>query len=431
MSADRLLSLMLLLQTRGRMSARRLAEELGVSVRTVHRDLGRLHAAGIPVYAEHGRAGGYQLLDGYRTRLTGLSASEARVLFLAGLPAPAADLGLAAEVAATRLKLLAALPAVLREEATRADAVFHLDAPGWYREAEEAPYLPLFVDAVFGRREVDVRYRRWREPQEVDRRLRPYGLVLKSGTWYLVAGVEGRTATFRISQVLDATVRDERFERPEGFALGDYWSSYLAEFEARRHTGTATVRFSPRGRERPARGGAGLRGHRDPGGRRRLDGGRDPDGEHRARLRRTATARRRRRGHGPTGTPPRRLRRRPRTGEDVRRSLTPRAGGGQGVRPGPPSYSRAGPDVRPRPPSYAPAGRGVPPPPPRARAAAVRPPFPRARGSGSPAVRPGGAGTACPSSGWRRPRPRPCRSAPCTGPPCDRSGRGRRPGRRR
>ncbi|WP_306324684.1 helix-turn-helix transcriptional regulator [Streptomyces venezuelae] len=252
MSADRLLSLMILLQTRGRMSARRLAEELGVSVRTVHRDLGRLHAAGVPVYAEHGRAGGYQLLDGYRTRLTGLSASEARVLFLAGLPAPAADLGLAAEVAATRLKLLAALPAVLREEATRADAVFHLDAPGWYREAEEAPYLPLFVDAVFARRVVDVRYRRWREPQEVDRRLHPYGLVLKSGTWYLVAGVEGRTATFRISQVLDATVRDGHFERPEGFALGAYWSSYLAEFEARRYTGTATVRFSPRGRERLA-----------------------------------------------------------------------------------------------------------------------------------------------------------------------------------
>lgn len=252
MSADRLLSMLLLLQTRGRMSARRLADELGVSVRTAYRDLDRLQATGVPVYAEQGRAGGYQLLDGYRTRLTGLSEREARVLFLAGLPAPAADLGLAAEVAAARLKLLAALPAGLREEATRADAVFHWDAPGWYREAEAAPHLPLLVDAVFSRRAVDVRYRRWREPQEVDRRLYPYGLVLKSGTWYLVAAANGRTATYRITQVLDAVVSDERFERPEGFVLSAYWSSYLDDFQARRYTGTATIRLSPRGRERLA-----------------------------------------------------------------------------------------------------------------------------------------------------------------------------------
>ncbi|MFI8433989.1 helix-turn-helix transcriptional regulator [Streptomyces sp. NPDC079020] len=252
MTADRLLSMLLLLQTRGRMSARRLADELGVSVRTAYRDLDRLQASGVPVYAEQGRTGGYQLLDGYHTHLTGMSESEARVLFLAGLPTPAADLGLAAEVAAARLKLLAALPTALREEATRTDAVFHLDAPGWYREAEATPYLPLLVDAVFSRRAVDVRYRRWREPQEVDRRLHPYGLVLKSGTWYLVAAVNGRTATFRITQVLDAMLSDERFERPEGFVLGDYWSSYLDDFQARRYTGTATIRLSPRGRERLA-----------------------------------------------------------------------------------------------------------------------------------------------------------------------------------
>ncbi|MFE4537987.1 helix-turn-helix transcriptional regulator [Streptomyces scopuliridis] len=252
MSADRLLSMLLLLQTRGRMSARRLADELGVSVRTAYRDLDRLQAIGVPVYAEQGRTGGYQLLDGYRTRLTGLSEREARALFLAGLPTPAADLGLAEEVAATRLKLLAALPAGMREEAMRTDAVFHLDAPGWYREAEATPYLPLLVDAVFSRRAVDVRYRRWREPQEVDRRLYPYGLVLKSGTWYLVAAARGRTATYRITQVLDAVLSDERFERPEGFVLGEYWSSYLDDFHTRRYTGTATVRLSPRGRERLA-----------------------------------------------------------------------------------------------------------------------------------------------------------------------------------
>ncbi|MGW0911649.1 helix-turn-helix transcriptional regulator [Streptomyces sp. NPDC002784] len=250
MSAGRLLSVLLMLQSRGRLSAQAIAEELGVSVRTAYRDLTRLQAAGVPVYAEPGRRGGYQLLDGYRTRLTGLSEGEARALFLAGLPGPAADLGLAGEVTAARLKLLAALPAGLREEAARTAAVFHLDAPGWYREPEGAPQLPLLVEAVLTRRAVDVRYHRWRAPQEVNRRLHPYGLVLKSGTWYLVAASPKGVATYRAAQILDAALSDELFDRPGDFDLGAYWSAYLDDFQARRYTGTATVRLSPRGRER-------------------------------------------------------------------------------------------------------------------------------------------------------------------------------------
>ncbi|MGW7616082.1 helix-turn-helix transcriptional regulator [Streptomyces antimycoticus] len=250
MSAGRLLSLLLLLQARGRMSAPGIAGELGVSVRTAYRDLARLQAAGVPVYAEPGRGGGYQLLDGYRTRLTGMTEGEARALFFAGLPGPAADLGLAAEVTAARLKLLAALPTQLREEAARTAAVFHLDTPGWYRDPEPAPQLALFVDALLTGRAVDVRYRRWRAPQEVKRRLRPYGLVLKSGNWYLVAAGESRIATYRVAQVLDAVLSDERFDRPRGFDLGAYWASYLDDFQARRYTGTATIRLSPRGRRR-------------------------------------------------------------------------------------------------------------------------------------------------------------------------------------
>jgi predicted DNA-binding transcriptional regulator YafY len=252
MSAGRLLSMLLLLQSRGRMSARGLAHELGVSVRTAYRDVARLQEAGVPVYAEPGRGGGYQLLDGYRTRLTGMTEGEARALLFAGLPGPAADLGLAAEVTAARLKLLAALPPGLRDEAARTAAVFHLDAPGWYREPEETPHLPLFVDALLTRRAVDVRYRRWRAPQEVERRLCPYGLVLKSGNWYLVAAsknqIANRIATYRVTQVLEAVASDERFDRPKDFDLGTHWASYLAEFQARRYTGTATVRLSPHGR---------------------------------------------------------------------------------------------------------------------------------------------------------------------------------------
>ncbi|MFE6281607.1 helix-turn-helix transcriptional regulator [Streptomyces sp. NPDC057877] len=250
MSAGRLLSLLLLLQARGRMSARGIAEELGVSVRTAYRDLGRLQDAGVPLRAEPGPGGGYRLVDGYRTRLTGMSEGEARALFFAGLPGPAADLGLAADVAAARLKLLAALPTGLREAAARTAEVFHVDAPGWYREPEETPHLPLFVDAVLDRRAVDVRYRRWRAPQEVERRLRPYGLVLKSGTWYAVAASERGVATYRVARVLDAVPADERFDRPGDFDLRAHWMSYTDDFRARRHTGTATVRLSPRGRRR-------------------------------------------------------------------------------------------------------------------------------------------------------------------------------------
>ncbi|MFE1459585.1 MULTISPECIES: helix-turn-helix transcriptional regulator [Streptomyces] len=250
MSASRLLSVLLLLQSRGRLPARGIADELGVSVRTAYRDLARLQAAGVPVYAEPGPGGGYQLLDGYRTRLTGLSEGEARALLFAGLPHAAADLGLAAEVTAARLKLLAALPTGLREEAARSAAVFHLDAPGWYREPEQAPHLTLLVDAVRTGRTVDVRYRRWRVPQEVQRRLRPYGLVLKSGVWYLVAATDRGVATYRVAHIIDASVGDERFDRPQDFDLGEHWDSYLADFQARRYTGEATIRLSPRGRRR-------------------------------------------------------------------------------------------------------------------------------------------------------------------------------------
>ncbi|MFF8841477.1 helix-turn-helix transcriptional regulator [Streptomyces sp. NPDC015127] len=243
MKAGRLVSILLLLQTRGRMTAAQLARELDVSVRTVYRDMESLHAAGVPLYGDAGHAGGYQLLAGYRTRLTGLSAGEAEALFLSGIPGPAAELGLGPALAAAQLKLRAALPEALRDQADRMRARFHLDAPGWYAADDEVPYLTAVADAVWHSRVLAVRYRRWKEPTDVDRRLEPYGLVLKAGRWYVVAGPGPRT--YRVDQILELTVQDAEFTPPEGFDLAAYWERYQADFLANLHRGEAVVRLSP------------------------------------------------------------------------------------------------------------------------------------------------------------------------------------------
>ncbi|MGC7102193.1 helix-turn-helix transcriptional regulator [Amycolatopsis lurida] len=248
MRASRLVSMLLLLQARGRMTARELAAELEVSVRTIYRDAESLHAAGIPLYGDAGPAGGYQLLDGYRTRLTGLTAEEAETLFLTGLPGPAAELGLAQVAGAAQLKVLAAMPAELRERAGRIASRFHLDAPGWYSDAEETPHLSAVADAVWTQRALHVRYHRWREPRDVERTLHPYGLVLKAGRWYLVASSGERTATYRVNQILELS-EGERFERPPEFDLAAYWAAYRADFQARRQRGAAVIRLSPSGAE--------------------------------------------------------------------------------------------------------------------------------------------------------------------------------------
>jgi predicted DNA-binding transcriptional regulator YafY len=241
--AGRLVSLLLLLQARGRMTAAQLAAELEVSVRTVYRDVESLHEAGIPLYGDAGHRGGYQLLDGYRTRLTGLNAAEAQALFLSGLPGPAAELGLGPVLAAAQLKLLAALPPGLGEQVGRVQARFYLDAPGWYSSPDEVPLLPAVAGAVWDGRALQVRYRRWKEPTDVDRRLEPYGLVLKAGRWYLVAAPGPRT--FRVDQILDLRVLEEEFGVPEGFDLARYWQAYLADFRAHLHRADAVVRVAP------------------------------------------------------------------------------------------------------------------------------------------------------------------------------------------
>ncbi|MFF3001953.1 helix-turn-helix transcriptional regulator [Kitasatospora sp. NPDC057940] len=248
MRASRLISLLLLLQNRGRTTAQQLADELEVSVRTVYRDLEALGAAGVPLFGEAGHGGGYQLLDGYRTRLTGLTADESQALFLAGLPGPAAELGLGEVLAAAQLKLRAALPAELRERAGLIQERFHLDAPGWYGDVDETPHLAAVAAALWDRRRVWVRYRRWKAPTEVERRLEPYGLVLKAGRWYLVAATDGATPrTYRVDQILELRELEGEFEIPASFDLAAHWRGWLADFHAGLHTAEATVRLSPRG----------------------------------------------------------------------------------------------------------------------------------------------------------------------------------------
>ncbi|MFI2713389.1 helix-turn-helix transcriptional regulator [Micromonospora sp. NPDC018662] len=249
MRASRLLSILLLLQAHGRLTAADLATRLDVSARTIYRDVEALHAAGIPLYGEAGHAGGYRLVEGWRTRLTGLTGEEADRLLFAGLPGPAAELGYRSVVAAVQLKLRAALPAPLADRAARLEQRFHLDTPGWYSDGDPSPHLAAAAEAVWREHRIRVRYRSWRG--EATRVLEPYGLVLKGGRWYVVAARPERAgpATYRVNQILDLTPLDESFDRPE-FDLPAWWRSHVVAFRAGLHRGEAHIRLSPRGRER-------------------------------------------------------------------------------------------------------------------------------------------------------------------------------------
>jgi predicted DNA-binding transcriptional regulator YafY len=247
MLASRLLSILMLLQTRGRMSARALAAEFEVSVRTIHRDIDQLSAAGIPVYADRGRSGGFQLMDGYRTRLTGLTQPEAETLFLAGLPGPAAQLGLADSLAAARLKLMAALPASVQPSAERIASRFHLDAVGWFRATDPLPCLTTVAQAVWSERHLSLRYRPSGETFVKARKLGPIGLVLKGGIWYLVAQAGKSVRTYRVANIVEAAMTEERFARPKDFDLASFWDKSSRDYEAGLYRDEAEVRLSPRG----------------------------------------------------------------------------------------------------------------------------------------------------------------------------------------
>jgi predicted DNA-binding transcriptional regulator YafY len=251
MRASRLISVLLLLQTRGRMTAQQLADELEVSVRTIYRDVEELSASGIPVFADRGTNGGFQLVEGYRTRLTGLTPEEAEALFLSGYPGPAAQLGLGTVLAAAQLKVLAALPPELRSRASRIRQRFHLDAPGWFQPTDAVPLLEQIAEAVWSDRRIQMSYRRGSsDGPVVERVVDPLGVVLKAGVWYIVGRSADQMRTYRVSRIVELAFLPERFERPADFDLADHWDRSLAEYARSLPSFVATVMVRGEGLDR-------------------------------------------------------------------------------------------------------------------------------------------------------------------------------------
>jgi predicted DNA-binding transcriptional regulator YafY len=248
--ADRLVSLALLLQARGRMSAYQLADELEVSVRTIYRDISALNAAGIPVMAEPGRGGGCRLIEGYRFPLRGLSADEAEALLLLGVTSVFAELGLADALAAAHRKVStsAGISAGGHSAAghsagggeTRQASLVHLDMPRWFHGTEPVPHLRTLAEAVRRRRCLLLGYRRDDSSREKTREVGPLGLVNKAGTWYLVAirsatrepqaGKDAGPVVYRVGRVTSARLLTAEAGRPDGFDLAAFWERWSAEF---------------------------------------------------------------------------------------------------------------------------------------------------------------------------------------------------------
>ncbi|MFF0016078.1 helix-turn-helix transcriptional regulator [Streptomyces sp. NPDC005374] len=250
MRAARLIKMVLLLQSRSSMTAAELARELEVSERTVTRDAQALSEAGVPVYADRGRAGGYRLIGGYRTRLTGLARGEAEALFLSGVPGALREMGLEDAASAARLKVSAALLPSLGDASRTAAQRFHLDAPNWFAEPKSPELLPAVADAVWDDRRVTARYRS--RAAEVERELEPYGLVLKAGVWYLCARIpgDGDFRVYRIDRFTAVTAGGERFGRDEEFDLPGFWEERAQQFARSILRAEVVVRLSADGARR-------------------------------------------------------------------------------------------------------------------------------------------------------------------------------------
>jgi predicted DNA-binding transcriptional regulator YafY len=250
MRASRLLSILILLQLRGRLTAEELADEFEVSERTIYRDVDALSMAGVPVYGDRGPGGGFALLDGYQTRLTGLAADEAEAMPMIGLASAARDLGLGNAASGARQKLFAALPQNRLQSADRVAERVHFDPVDWYRAAEPLPHLPTIARAVLDQQRVAMRYTSWKGSLAWE--VEPLGLVMKAGIWYLVALGHGKVRIFRLSNMDEVTVLAEGFVRPDAFDLPGWWAAEQARFDAELFSEVARLRVSSLGRQRLA-----------------------------------------------------------------------------------------------------------------------------------------------------------------------------------
>ncbi|GAA3398407.1 helix-turn-helix transcriptional regulator [Cryptosporangium minutisporangium] len=248
MRAERLVALLFILQRRSAATVPELAEAVGVSERTLHRDLAALREAGVPLWTETGRHGGVRLVEGWRSHLDGLTSREAVALFAMGVPRALTELGLGTAVSAAHAKVAATLPPALRDQAQVVAQRFHLDAPDWFRSEEDTEHLATLARAVWNSRRTRLCYRR--DSGTVERTVDPLGLVLKAGIWYLVArvaGTDGTIRTYRVGRIAEADDLDERFDRPAGFDLAGWWERSSAQFERSLRRVDVRIRVSPRG----------------------------------------------------------------------------------------------------------------------------------------------------------------------------------------
>ena len=232
MRADRLLSLLMLLQTRGQMSAKDLADELEVSERTIYRDITALSTSGVPIYASRGPGGGVRLIEEYRTTLTGLTPEETRALFTMGIPAPLAQLGMDEKFKGALLKLSASLPETRREEESRTRQRILLDSSWWFQSGQEVPCLQTIQQALFQDRRLRIQVRWEFFNTQFEQEAEPYGLVAKANIWYLVYGRGGTPHVTRVSQIVEAEIMSECFHRPSDFQLESFWQEWCRAYES-------------------------------------------------------------------------------------------------------------------------------------------------------------------------------------------------------
>ena len=245
MRADRLLSIVLLLQAHHQMTSRDLASRLEVSERTIHRDMEALSGAGIPIVAARGLGGGWSLLGEYRTTLTGLTEAEIQSLFVTKPTKLLADLHLEKAADGAQLKLLASLPSSFRQGAERARQRIHIDVSGWSKREEAVPFLPVLQEALWLERKLNIKYARGEHSELVERLLSPLGLVAKGSVWYLVASVDASVRSYRVSRIVHAEILNEPAPVPADFNLADYWEQSASTFKSSVPNYVATFWVSP------------------------------------------------------------------------------------------------------------------------------------------------------------------------------------------